>query len=278
MYCQSGCFLMQEILKRNNVKVLGNGTRSIIFAPGFGCDQNVWRFVAPAFEKDYRVILFDYVGMGQSSHRDYSADRYSHLAGYAQDILEVCQALDLREAVFVGHSVSSVIGMLASIREPERFARLVLVGPSPCYLNHPPDYMGGFERADLESLIDLMDRNYIGWAKFLAPLIMKNTDRPSLEIELRDSFCSTDPTIARRFAIATFFGDNREDLPKVTVPSLILQCADDAVAPLQVGQYVHRHLRSSTLRLMEATGHCPHMSHPEETIRLITEDLEAAFA
>ncbi|MCA1815935.1 MAG: alpha/beta hydrolase, partial [Acidobacteria bacterium] len=257
-----------NILARNNVRVFGKGTQPMMFAHGFGCDQNMWRFVTPAFEEDYQLILFDYVGSGKSDLRAYSAERYGNLDGYAQDVLDICAALELTDVIFVGHSVSGVIGMLASIRDPERFERLILVGPSPCYINDPPAYVGGFERADIAGLLDVMEKNYIGWANFLAPVIMKNQERPELTRELEESFCSTDPKIARRFAEATFFSDNRGDLPKVTIPSLIMQCSEDAIAPLEVGDYLHRHLPRSTLRVMEATGHCPHMSHPEETTRI----------
>jgi sigma-B regulation protein RsbQ len=246
----------------------------MMFAHGFGCDQNMWRFVAPAFESDYKVILFDYVGSGRSVIEEYRPDKYADLEGYAGDVLDICDALDLRrDVIFVGHSVSSVIGMLASIERPELFEQLIMVGPSPRYINEPPDYIGGFERADIEGLLDLMDKNYVGWANFLAPAIMKNPDRPELGEELTQSFCSTDPVIARRFAEATFFADNRSDLPRVTVPSLIMQCSDDAVAPIEVGDYLHKNLAKSTLRVLKATGHCPHMSHPEETIATICEYL-----
>ena len=265
-----------DVLVRNNVRVFGNAAaRPLLFAHGFGCDQNMWRFVAPDFERDYRVVLFDYVGSGRSDLRAYDPERYGTLDGYAADVLDVCAALDLRDVLFVGHSVSGVIGMLAAIREPDRFERLVLVGPSLCYLNDPPDYAGGFERADVEGLLDVMDKNYIGWAQFLAPVVMNNPERPELTRELEESFCSTDPVIARRFAEVTFLSDNRADLPRVPVPSLILQCTDDAIAPLSVGEYLHRHLPGSTLRVLAATGHCPHMSHPEETIGAIREYLSA---
>ncbi|WP_257455388.1 alpha/beta fold hydrolase [Archangium lipolyticum] len=245
----------------------------MLFAHGFGCDQHMWRFVSPAFEDDYRVILFDYVGSGRSDLRAYNAERYSDLNGYAQDILDICEALELEDVILVGHSVSSMIGLLASIKEPRRFQRLVFVSPSPRYINDAPDYVGGFERKDIEELLDTMDKNYIGWASFLAPTIMQNGDRPELSDELRDSFCSTDPNIARRFAQVTFFSDNRKDLPKLTVPSLILQCSEDLIAPREVGEYLHRHVPGSTLRVMKATGHCPHMSAPEETIGLIKDYL-----
>lgn len=249
----------------------------MLFAHGFGCDQNMWRFVTPAFENDYRIIVFDYVGSGKSDLQAYDPERYSTLEGYTRDVLEICEALDLSDIIFVGHSVSSMIGVLAAKAQPERFSHLILVGPSPCYLNDG-DYAGGFERADITGLLDTMERNFMGWAKFLAPAIMKNSDRPELTRELEESFCSTDPEIARRFAEATFFADNRSDLPAVRVPSLILQCSEDAIAPNSVGDYVHRHLHGSTLRVMQATGHCPHMSHPEETIQLIREYLAGARA
>ena len=267
-----------DVLTRNNVHVSGRGTQPMLFAHGFGCDQSMWRFVAPAFEDDYRVVLFDYVGSGKSDLAAYDPERYAHLDGYAQDVLDVCEALDLRDVVFVGHSVSSVVGVLAANRAPERFAHLVLVGPSPRYLNDPPDYVGGFERADIEGLLDMMDKNYIGWASTLAPAIMQNPERPGLSAELEESFCSTDPVIARRFAEATFFADNRADLAGVRVPALVLQCAEDLIAPEPVGRYVAQQIPYSTLRLMRATGHCPHMSHPEETVALIRAYLAGAEA
>lgn len=262
-----------NVQKRNNVRVFGNGTQPMLFAHGFGCDQNMWRYVTAAFEDDYRIVLFDYVGSGKSDLSAYDADRYSTLDGYAQDVLDVCEALDLRDVVLVGHSVSGMVAVLAANREPERFSRLVLIGPSPRYVNDAPDYVGGFERADIEGLLEMMDRNYIGWASFLAPAIIKNADRPELGEELTASFCSTDPKIARRFAEATFFADNRDDLHRVRIPALVMQCADDMIAPSEVGEYVHRSMPGSTLRLMKATGHCPHMSHPEETVEAIRDYL-----
>ena len=265
----------RDVLSRNNVKVFGRGAQPMLFAHGFGCDQNMWRFVTPAFEDAYRIVLLDYVGSGKSDLSAYDPGRYGSLDGYASDLLDVCQALDLTDVIFVGHSVSSMVGVLAAIREPDRFERLILVGPSPRYVNDAPDYVGGFERADLEGLLEMMDRNYIGWANFLAPAIIKNSERPELGEELTASFCSTDPKIARRFAEATFFADNRADLPRVTVPSLVMQCSHDMIAPLPVGEYVHRHLPRSTMRVLRATGHCPHMSEPEETIRVIREYLAA---
>jgi sigma-B regulation protein RsbQ len=264
--------MISTIQTRNNVVIRGNGTQPMIFAHGFGCDQTMWRFVAPAFENDYQVVLFDYVGSGKSDWSAFDAERYGTLEGYARDVLDICQELDLRDVIFVGHSVSSMVGVLAANKEPERFSNLILIGPSPRYINDS-DYVGGFERTDIEGLLDTMERNYLGWASFLTPVIMKNADRPELTKELEASFCSTDPEIARRFAEATFYADNRADLSKVRLPSLVLQCSEDAIAPPEVGEYVHRQLKDSSFRVMEATGHCPHMSHPDETIRLMKEYL-----
>jgi sigma-B regulation protein RsbQ len=268
--------MTQDILKRNNVNVIGHGTQPMMFAHGFGCDQNMWRFVTPGFMDDYKIVLFDYVGSGKSDLHAYKKERYISLNGYAQDVLEICVALDLKKIIFVGHSVSSMIGILAAIQEPDRFDRLILVGPSPCYIDDLPHYKGGFSREEIEGLLDMMDKNYIGWANFLAPVIMKNPEQGELARELEESFCSTDPVIARQFADATFFSDNRRDLPHVKVPSLIMQCSDDVIAPPEVGDYLHSHLSQSTFRVMEATGHCPHMSHPEETTRIIKEYLTAS--
>jgi sigma-B regulation protein RsbQ len=267
------CRMSSNVLKRNNVKVLGTGKQPMLFAHGFGCDQNMWRYVSPAFADDYKIVLFDYVGSGKSDLAAYDAARYASLDGYADDVLDIVHALDLKEIVFVGHSVSAIVGVLAANREPERFSSLVLIGPSPRYINEAPDYVGGFERSDIEGLLETMDKNYLGWANHLAPAIMANGDRPELGAELTESFCSTDPVIARRFAEATFFSDNREDLRKVAVPSLVLQCSEDIIAPTAVGEYVHRQTPRSTFRQMRATGHCPHMSAPEETIALMREFL-----
>jgi sigma-B regulation protein RsbQ len=269
--------MTENIPARNNVRVLGRGTQPMLFAHGFGCDQNMWRFLTPAFEDRYRVVLFDYVGAGQADRQAYSAERYGTLDGYAQDVLDICHALALEDVIFVGHSVSSMIGLLASIREPERFSRLILIGPSPRYLN-APDYVGGFERADLEGLLALMEKNYLGWASYLAPVVMQNPDRPELTHELEQSFCSTDPTTARNFAEVTFFSDNRADLAHGQVPALIIQCTDDALAPLAVGTYLQDHLPHSTLSILPATGHCPHMSHPAETIRMMQDYLAGGTA
>ena len=257
-----------RVAQRNNIKASGRGTKPMLFAHGFGCDQNMWRLVAPAFEDDHKVILFDHVGAGRSDLSAYSRAKYSTLDGYAEDVLEICRELDLTGVVFVGHSVSAMIGVLAAIREPERFDALVLVGPSPRYINDD-GYVGGFAREDIEELLDTLDGNYLGWSSTMAPVIMGNPDRPELAAELANSCCRTDPEIARHFARVTFLSDNRADLPRVRTRSLVLQCSEDAIAPLAVGEYVHRHLVDSRLVVMRATGHCPNLSAAEETIAAI---------
>lgn len=240
----------------------------MLFAHGFGCDQNSWQFMTDAFKDEYKLVLFDYVGAGKSDLSAYSSDRYGKLDGYAQDILEICDELKLKDVLFVGHSVSSMIGLLAAIREPQYFEKLVFVGPSPRYLNDE-DYHGGFERADLEGLFEFMDSNYLGWSNTMAPAIMGNPDRPELGQFLTSSFCSTDPEIAREFARVTFFSDNRQDLAKLKTENLTLQCSDDIIAPVTIGTYMKEHTPLSTLINLEATGHCPHISHPEETTAAI---------
>jgi sigma-B regulation protein RsbQ len=258
-----------DALRRNNVKLSGpEGGQPMIFAHGFGCDQNMWRFVTPAFEEKYRIVLFDHVGAGQSDPSAYSRGKYESLKGYADDVLEICRELGLTRAIFVGHSVSAMIGVLAAIQEPDRFERLVLVGPSPRYIDDG-DYTGGFSREDIEGLLESLDSNYLGWSSAMAPVIMGNPDRPELGSELTNSFCRTNPEIAKHFARVTFLSDNRADLPKLKVRSLILQCQEDAIAPRSVGEYVHRQIPDSELVLLEATGHCPNLSAPRETIAAI---------
>lgn len=237
----------------------------MVFVHGFGCDQHMWRLVAPAFEAEYRVVLLDLVGAGNSDLTAYDLARYSTLAAHAEDVLEVLQALDAHEVVFVGHSVSAMIGVLAAALEPARFARLVLVGPSPRYLNDG-DYPGGFELGDIKELLEAMDSNYLGWSAAFAPAVMANPDQPELAAELANSFCRTEPAIARHFARVTFLGDNRADLSNVRTPSLILQSAHDLIAPLAVGAYVHDHLTGSQLVVLNSTGHCPHVSAPQATV------------
>jgi sigma-B regulation protein RsbQ len=263
-------------LLRNNVKVTGRpDAPGMVFAHGFGCDQNMWRYITPDFADDHRVLLFDLVGSGRSDLSAYCRQRYGTLQGYADDLLEILAELGMRDVVFVGHSVSSMIGVLAAVKEPERFSRLVLIGPSPRYVNDE-NYHGGFGHDDIEELLESLDSNYLGWSAAMAPVIMGNPDRPELGAELTSSFCSTDPAIARHFARVTFLSDNREDLPKVRTPSLILQCTEDVIAPREVGEYVHRELPDSTFVLLKATGHCPNLSAPAETAQAIRDYLRAA--
>ena len=266
----------KKISLRNNVKSFGTGEQTMMFAHGFGCDQNMWRYITPAFENDYRIVLFDYVGAGKSDLSSYNPERYSSLHGYAQDVLEICEELQLSNVIFVGHSVSSMIGLLAAVEKPHYFSDIIMVGPSPCYINND-GYVGGFERKDIEGLLETMEKNYIGWANFLAPSIMANKDRPELGEELTESFCSTDPIIASQFAKATFFSDNRSDLAKLQTPCLILQCSDDIIAPFAVGDFVHKNIAQSTLKVLNAKGHCPHLSEPEETILAIKDYLAVAI-
>ena len=255
--------------QRNAVTVTGNPAGPpMMFAHGYGCDQNMWRFVTPAFADTHKIILFDHVGNGRSDLSAYDEKRYSTLDGYAQDVLAIIHELDLYDVVFLGPSVSAMIGVLAAAERPERFARLVLIGPSPRYIDEG-DYVGGFSHQDIEEMLESLDSNYLGWSSAMAPVIMGNPDRPELGTELTNSFCRTDPEIARRFAHVTFLSDNRADLPRLRVPALILQCSDDVIAPAVVGDYVHKHVAGSTLVTMNATGHCPNLSAPAETVDAI---------
>ncbi|MCB2408021.1 alpha/beta fold hydrolase [Hymenobacter lucidus] len=259
-------------LKRNNVTVLGTGQQTIVFVHGFGCNQHMWRLVAPAFESRYRVVLLDLVGAGNSDLAAYHPAHYSTLAAHADDVLAVLRELEVEQAILVGHSVGAMIVMLAALREPARVARLVFVAPSPRYLNDV-DYLGGFEPADIQELLDAMDDNYLGWSAGITPVIMGHPERPELTQELNNSFCRTEPNIARHFARVTFLSDNRADLPQLDTPTLILQCAQDALAPRAVGDYLHRQLPASTLVVIETTGHCPHLSAPQPTIEAMNHFL-----
>jgi sigma-B regulation protein RsbQ len=245
----------------------------MMFAHGFGCDQNMWRFVVPGFQDRYRIVLFDYVGAGASDLSAYDPERYGRLDGYAGDVVDICEALDLTDVVFVGHSVSAMVGVLAAAAAPERFGALVLIGPSPRYINDG-DYVGGFTEEDIAGLLTSLDSNYLGWSSAMAPVIMGNPDRPELGAELTASFCRTDPEIQKRFARVTFMSDNRADLAKVQVPALVLQCSDDVIAPEVVGDYVHRNLAASQLVRLQASGHCPNLSAPEETVAAISSFLD----
>ncbi|GII94060.1 alpha/beta fold hydrolase [Sinosporangium siamense] len=262
-----------EVVVRNNVVVSGRPDGpTVMLAHGFGCDQNMWRLVAPKLARDFRVVCFDHVGAGRSDLAAYSPDRYADLQAYADDVLEICRELDLSQVVFVGHSVAAMMGVLAAVQEPERFAKLVLLVPSPCYIDDE-GYRGGFSRADIEELLESLDSNYLGWSAAMAPVIMGNADRPELGEELTNSFCRTDPLIARSFARATFLSDHRAELAKVGVPTLVLDCAQDVIAPPEVGAFVHAQIAGSRLITLAATGHCPQLSAPEATVRAI-----AAFA
>ncbi len=256
------------LLARFAVNVHGSGPKTMMFAHGFGCDQAMWRYVAPAFEPDYRVVLFDYIGAGNSDLSAYDPVKYASLDGYADDVVALARTLGIRDGIFVGHSVSAMIGVLAAKRAPELFESLVLVGPSPRYVNEG-DYVGGFTAMEIEELLDFLDSNHMGWSQAMAPVIMGNADRPELGEELTNSFCRTDPDIARRFARTTFLSDNRHDLSGIAARVLILQCRSDVIAPIGVGEYVHAALPGSELVLLDATGHCPNLSAPGETIAAI---------
>ena len=263
------CLVMTttDVLARNNVNVSGSGT-PMLFAHGYGCDQNMWRHITPSFRATHKLVLFDHMGMGRSDASAFAPTKYQGLHAYADDMLEVCRALDLKDVVFVGHSVGAMIGILAAIEEPTRFAKLVLIGPSPRYIDEG-EYVGGFSREALEALLEALCSDYVESSQQLAPMIMGNDDRPELSRELADSFCRTNPELARHFARITFMSDNRRALKNVRTLSLIVQCSYDAIAPLAVGRYVHEQIPNSQFVVMRATGHCPNLSAPEETIASI---------
>ena len=259
---------MTNVLKRNNVNIIGDAKKVILFAHGFGCDQNSWKYIRNDFASDYQLVLFDYVGAGNSDLSFYDAQKYNSLYGYANDILELCDELKLKDIIFVGHSVSCMIGALAAIIQPAIFKKLVFIGPSPCYITKG-SYIGGFDQETIDSLLEVMEEDYISWAKSLAPAIMDKNNSPLLGKELSDSFCSIDPAIAKQFARVTFLSDNRKDLPLIPVESLTIQCSDDMIAPMEIGEYINQNTPGNTLTVLDAYGHCPHMSHPEKTITAI---------
>jgi sigma-B regulation protein RsbQ len=256
---------MPNVTTRNNVKIRGAGRTAMLFAHGFGCDQNMWRFVSPAFEEDFRTVLFDHVGAGGSDLGAYDRKKYSKLAGYADDVVELGRELELKDAVFVGHSVSSMIGVLASQQAPGLFGKLVLIGPSARYIDDE-GYCGGFSAKQIEELLQFLDANHMGWSMQMAPTIMGNPERPELSEELTNSFCRTDPEIAKAFARVTFTSDNRADLSRVTIPTLVLQCSEDIIAPLNVGSFVNQAIPNSRMIVLSATGHCPNLSAPGEVV------------
>jgi sigma-B regulation protein RsbQ len=249
------------VQRRNNVHVSGSGPATMFFAHGFGCDQNMWRLLTPAYASRYRIVLFDLVGSGASDLAAYDRQKYASLQGYADDVLEIVQELAAGPSIFVGHSVSAMIGLLADIKAPGTFAAQVMIGPSPCYINDG-DYVGGFTRKDIDSLLETLEGNYLGWAGSMAPAIMGAPAQPELGAELTNSFCRTDPEIAAQFARVTFLSDLRDRLPQLATPTLIVQCNDDLIAPVAVGEYMHRVLPRSTLSIIENIGHCPHLSAP----------------
>ncbi|MFI2645495.1 alpha/beta fold hydrolase [Streptomyces sp. NPDC018610] len=263
-----------DVRRRNNVVVTGRPDGPVVMlAHGFGCDQNMWRLTVPALADRYRVILFDYVGSGRSDLSAWTPERYSDLRGYAQDVVDICDDLDLTGVAFVGHSVSAMIGVLAADQAPERIGSLVMVAPSPCYIDRD-GYRGGFSAEDIDELLASLESNYLGWSAAMAPVIMGNPERPELGAELTNSFCATDPDIARVFARTTFLSDSRDDLGKVAVPTLVLECSQDVIAPREVGAYVHAAIPSSRLVTLNATGHCPQLSAPEATSRAILDFLK----
>jgi sigma-B regulation protein RsbQ len=261
-----------NVQQRNNVRVSGDGPATMVFAHGFGCDQNMWRFVAPSFADRYRTVLLDLVGSGNSDLSAWDKARYGTLQGYADDIVEVIDQFATGPTIFVGHSVSAMIGMLADLKAPGRCAAHVMIGPSPCYINDG-DYIGGFTRHDIASLLETMESNYLGWSSNMAPAIMGAPTKPELAQELTNSFCRTDPEIAKHFARVTFMSDNRSDLPRFRTPTLILQCSDDLIAPRTVGEYLHRTLPNSTLRIIDNVGHCPQLSEPDASVAAMDEYL-----
>ncbi|OXY95072.1 MULTISPECIES: alpha/beta fold hydrolase [Streptomyces] len=265
-----------DVRRRNNVAVTGCADGPVLLlAHGFGCDQNMWRLLTPTLAKSYRMVLFDYVGSGRADPSAWDERRYSSLEGYAQDVLEVAEELDLREVTFVGHSVSAMVGVLAAAKAPERISRLVMVAPSPCYIDDA-GYRGGFSSEDIDELLESLESNYLGWSAAMAPVIMGNEDRPELGQELAASFCATDPDMARVFARTTFLSDSRRDLKTVTVPTLILECRQDVIAPREVGAYVLDAIPTSRLVTLEATGHCPQLSAPQATAAAIVDFAGAA--
>lgn len=257
-----------SVQKRNNVTVIGDGPATMVFAHGFGCDQNMFRLIAPSYAGRYRTVLPDLVGSGASDLKAYDRQKYSTLQGYADDMLEIIDEFATGPVVFVGHSVSATIGMLADLKAPEKFAAHVMIGPSPCYINDG-DYVGGFTRKDIEGLLETLESNYLGWSSNMAPAIMGAPTKPELTVELTNSFCRTDPEIAKQFARVTFMSDHRADLSKLKTPSLILQCSDDLIAPQSVGEYMHRTMPNSKLYIIDNVGHCPHLSEPDASVAAI---------
>ncbi|WP_025143776.1 alpha/beta fold hydrolase [Pedobacter jeongneungensis] len=261
---------MHPILIRNNVKILGEGSQVIMLAHGFGCAQSSWKYITDAFLEDYKVILFDYVGSGDSDLSQYDKRKYATLEGYACDVIDIIETLELSNVIFIGHSVSSMIGMIAALQLPEAFKKLIFIGPSPRYLNDR-DYIGGFNIGDLETIFEHIAEDYVGWSKQLAPVVMDTPSKPELSDFLQECFEATDPSVALAFAMATFKADYRDKLKDLEVPSLTLQSSNDIMAPLSAGEFIYKNTPENFLVVMKATGHFPHISAPEETIKEIKE-------
>jgi sigma-B regulation protein RsbQ len=264
--------MLQNLVAKNNITIQGTGSKSMFLVHGYGCDQNMWKFITPQFKEDYRIILIDLVGSGKSDENAYDYDKYSSLEGYADDIIEICDALNLKDICFVGHSVGAIIGLLAAVKRPALFEKLIMIGPSPRYINDVV-YFGGFSQNDIDDLMETLDSNYLGWSSAMAPVIMGNPDRPELAAELEESFCQNNPEIAKHFAKVTFQGDNRSDLNKLTTDTLIIQSMEDAIASVKVGRYVHENIANSKFVILETTGHCPHLSDPNQTIEAMKKYL-----
>jgi sigma-B regulation protein RsbQ len=257
--------MLEKLIKQNNVTILGTGNKIMFFVHGYGCDQNMWRFITPHFKNTYKIVLVDLVGTGKSDESAYDYDKYNSLKGHADDIINICDALNLEDVCMVAHSVSAMIATLAAVKRPTLFKKLIMIGPSPRYINDA-DYFGGFSEKDIEELLETLDSNYLGWSSAMAPVIMGNLNRPELAAELETSFCQNNPEIASHFAKVTFLADNRSDLKKLAIDTLIIQSEEDAIASLEVGQFVHKNIANSKLVVLESTGHCPHMSAPNKTI------------
>lgn len=266
--------MQESLIAKHNIHISGKGNTAILFIHGYGCDQTMWRFVAPAFENEYKVVLLDLVGCGYSDPNAYEYDKYNSLDGHVTDILEICDALNQEDIILVGHSVSAMIAGLAAIRRPDLFQKLIMVCPSPRYINEESTgYVGGFEESDIAEMLHTLNSNYLGWTSAIAPVIIGRPDKPEFTDELINRFCRNNPAIAEQFATVTFTGDNRKELPLIKVPALILQCSRDIIAPMEVGQYVHEHIAGSTLSVINTSGHCPHLTAPELTLEVITDFL-----
>lgn len=260
---------MEDIYFRNNIKIFGEGEQTLVFGHGFGCSQTIWKYMVPFFSDDYRIVLFDYVGSGKSDCLSYDTNRYHNLHGYAEDLLEVLTALDSGPVIFIGHSVSGMIGLLAAVQKPELFKSLIMIGASARYLNELPDYYGGFDAHDIRELLQMMEKNFVGWASANAAELINAPEQPLLAKKLEETFHAEDSVIMRNFAEATFLSDHRADLQKVAIPTLLIQCAQDSIVPIAAADYLHAHIANSTLRVLEAKGHYPQLSLPQETSMVI---------